>query len=144
MIPSGFVMLDAMPLTPSGKIARRMLPIPDGSGTNIHHGGLPKTRGQRALADIWQRLLKVRQIQVEDNFFDLGGHSLLTIKLIQEIEKITGQRLTIANVFENPTIQELTVLLADADWPQTEQLSESVTASPWARLWSYIRGDSSR
>jgi amino acid adenylation domain-containing protein len=117
MIPSAFVVLAEMPLTPSGKIARRKLPIPSDQRNAGLPGELPGTPEQLAVAAIWQRLLKISKVHLDDNFFDLGGHSLLTIRLIQELEKATGQRLTIADVFENPTVREFAALLDGINWP---------------------------
>ena len=67
----------------------------------------PTTDTQKTLAKIWQKLLSVDEIGIHDDFFMLGGHSLLTIKLLREIDRKTGQQLTIASVFENPTIERL-------------------------------------
>ncbi|MEJ2140168.1 MAG: phosphopantetheine-binding protein, partial [Gammaproteobacteria bacterium] len=78
-----------------------------------------------ALAGIWKKLLAVESVYLDDNFFDLGGHSLLTIKLIQEIEKATGERLTIADVFENPTIGELATLFEATDWKAPADIHRS-------------------
>jgi len=79
------------------------------------------------MAESWKRLLKVRQVNLQDNFFDLGGHWLLTIKLIQALEKATGQRLTIADVFENPTLAEFAALLSDDAWPASANQGFSLT-----------------
>jgi acyl carrier protein len=69
---------------------------------------------EQALAEIWQQLLNVEQVGVHDDFFALGGHSLMTIRLITELSEASGQQLSIADVFEQPTIAELaTVFPAD-------------------------------
>jgi aryl carrier-like protein len=134
MVPSAFMAVAAMPLTPSGKIARRALPTPDSSRVLGSDAELPKTEAEQAVAYIWQRLLKIDQIALDDNFFDLGGHSLLTVKLTQQIEKITGEQLTIADVFENPTVREFSQLLANADWSQLQ----IARGNMFARLWKKI------
>ena len=114
MIPSGFMILDEMPLTPSGKLNRRQLPASE--ITPQGEGELPATPTEQNLARIWETLLKVDGIRVDDDFFDLGGHSLLTIQLTRKIKAATGRELSIADVFENPTVRQLSLLLEDASW----------------------------
>jgi acyl carrier protein len=125
MIPSLFVVMESMPLTPSGKIDRRRLPEPAVIRDTNDQGSLPASPTEVALAGIWKKLLAVESVYLDDNFFDLGGHSLLTIKLIQEIEKATGERLTIADVFENPTIGELATLFEATDWKAPADIHRS-------------------
>jgi amino acid adenylation domain-containing protein len=141
MIPAIFISVDKIPLTANGKADRNALPDPD---KHISVTGAikiqPETPSQRAIASIWERLLSKGNIGLDDNFFDLGGHSLLTIKLIQELEKATNQRLTIADIFENPTIRELSTLLPETAWPQVESPVDSANAGRWSRLWRYITG----
>jgi acyl carrier protein len=141
MIPAIFIAVDKIPLTANGKADRTALPDPD---TYISVTGAIKTRpetpSQNAIASIWERLLSKDSLGIDDNFFDLGGHSLLTIKLIQELEKATGHRLTIADIFENPTIRELATLLPETAWQDIEAPAESANVSRWSRLWKYITG----
>jgi len=115
MVPSAFVLLDALPLTPNGKVDRRALPAPD--ATSMASGPLvaPATPIQERLVELWQDLLRVRPIGVTDNFFDLGAHSLLAVRLIAEIERAFGTRLSLATLFEEPTITHLAAALGDAD-----------------------------
>jgi len=115
MVPSGFMVLDEMPLTPSGKVARRQLP-PLASEREGSEGERATTTVQKNLAAIWAHLLKLDTVMLDDNFFDLGGHSLLTIQLAQKVQAATGRQLSIADVFENPTVRELSPLLEDASW----------------------------
>ena len=116
MVPSAFMVLDAMPLTPSGKVNRRQLPAPERSRDGETVSALPQTYTEKMLAQLWAALLKVDQIGLDDNFFDLGGHSLMTIKLTQQIEAATGAQLSIADVFGNPTIRELSPMLEHLTW----------------------------
>jgi len=134
MVPSAFVILDSMPLTPSGKIARRKLPLPTGARPAGARGALPSTPEQRALESLWKALLKVDAVSLDDNFFDLGGHSLLTIKLVHAIEEATGEQLSIADIFENPTIRELSVILEGVTWAQLEVEKPSAVSRLWAKL----------
>ena len=94
MVPSAFVMLDMLPLTPNGKVDRRALPKPDGLHAETDESYVaPRTPMEKFIAEIWQEVLGVDRISVHDNFFDLGGHSLLSIKVISRIEKKIGQRI---------------------------------------------------
>jgi fengycin family lipopeptide synthetase D len=87
MVPSAFVVLDELPLSPSGKVDRRELPAPAGRvevGTGYVE---PVGEVERAVAEVWREVLRVGQVGVHDNFFDLGGHSLLLVQvhsLLQE------------------------------------------------------------
>jgi amino acid adenylation domain-containing protein len=94
MIPSIFVVLDAFPLTPNGKVDRRALPDPeDLHGEPAVASVPPRTPTEILLAEVWRELLGVSQVAVHDNFFDLGGHSLLTMRAIAAVEKKNGKRL---------------------------------------------------
>jgi thioesterase domain-containing protein len=111
MMPAGFVELDELPLTPNGKIDRQALPayvIERDHTTQLVEAQTPT---EKSLARIWKKLLKVDELGIYDDFFSLGGHSLLTIRLIREIEKDTGHTLTIASVFEQPNIARLAALI---------------------------------
>nr|QEO74621.1 condensation domain-containing protein [uncultured bacterium] len=107
MIPSAFVPLDALPLTPHGKIDRRRLPKPEAA----RPGGerpftSPRTPTEEVLAEIWSQVLGVERVGVEDNFFELGGDSILSIQIIARANQ-TGLRLTPKQLFQHQTIAEL-------------------------------------
>jgi hypothetical protein len=134
MLPSTFVVLEQMPLTPSGKVARRNLPVPSGKRSLADAGQQPETMLHKNLADIWKTLLNVDQVSIDDDFFDLGGHSLLTIKLMRQIEAVTGEQLTIADIFENPTIRELSLLLPNTDWDLQKLEQDGALVKLWRRI----------
>lgn len=117
MTPSAFVPLDRLPLTPSGKVDRRALPAP-GTDYRGSEGAVvaPRTVCERRLVAIWERLLGVRHIGVTDDFFDLGGHSLLVARLFAEISVEFGVQLPLASVFPEATVEHLASLL-DVDRP---------------------------
>jgi amino acid adenylation domain-containing protein len=101
MVPSFFVKLDRVPLTPSGKVDRKALPDPFAHAAREAQTA-PKTPMEIWLAEIWQEALDGAPIGAHDNFFDVGGHSLLSMRVIAEIEARTGHRLDPrAMVFEN-------------------------------------------
>jgi hypothetical protein len=116
MIPSGFMMLAEMPLTPSGKVNYRALPAPEINRQEGVHGAEPESTAEKNIARIWRQLLKLDAVYLDDNFFDLGGHSMLTIKFVNKVRDATGEQLSIADVFEQPTLRELSPLLDDATW----------------------------
>src|SRR5204862_2161101 len=104
MIPSAFVFLDAFPLTPNGKIDRAALPAPSGQGRAISEYAPPQTDTERRLAEIWSQVLDIEDIGVHDNFFALGGHSLMAIKLVARVRDSLGVEVPLRMVFESPTI----------------------------------------
>nr|AAF17281.1 NosD [Nostoc sp. GSV224] len=116
MVPSTFVMLEEMPLTPSGKVDRRALPAPDLHSSNSDKYVAPRNQVELELTQIWSRILKVDKVGVKDNFFDLGGHSLLTPYLMAQIKKQFGKDIAIASLYQNPTIEQLaTIVPFDSD-----------------------------
>ncbi|MEM1170262.1 MAG: amino acid adenylation domain-containing protein [Cyanobacteria bacterium P01_H01_bin.35] len=113
MVPSAFVFLDAIPLTPNGKIDRRALPVPDVS-TQEAERIAPRTTTELQLVQIWSEVLNISSVGVRDNFFDLGGHSLLAVRLMVRIEEQFGTLLPLTTLFTEPTIQEQAGLLSAA------------------------------
>jgi hypothetical protein len=108
MIPSHWVILASLPTTPNGKIDRRALPAPDRAATRHARPGVaPLTELERAIASIWQEVLHIDQIGTHDNFFDLGGHSLLVIKAHQLFRDRLHVDLSIVELFQYPTITML-------------------------------------
>jgi amino acid adenylation domain-containing protein len=110
LVPREFVRLDRFPLTSSGKTDRLRLPSPPPPApeTVQQPGNVIETK----LAAIWENLLGVAPIGVDKDFFDLGGHSLLAIRMFAEIEKTLGQKLSVATIFQAPTIHTLAQRLA--------------------------------
>ncbi|MFP4409953.1 amino acid adenylation domain-containing protein [Coleofasciculus sp.] len=108
MMPSAFVMLEAMPLTPNGKIDRRALPSLDCSLLRPETSFVtPRTPTEIALATIWKDIFCLKQVSIEDNLFQLGGHSLLAILLVFKISDFFKFELSLETIFEKPTIKEL-------------------------------------
>ncbi|WP_372339124.1 amino acid adenylation domain-containing protein [Cohnella sp. WQ 127256] len=107
MIPSYFVRLDRMPLTANGKLDRRRLPEPV---ERIHTGTpyvAPRDTIERQLAEIWQQLLGIESVGLQDHFFDLGGHSLKAMVLVSRIQKEFGVEAQVREVFQHPFLEEL-------------------------------------
>lgn len=106
MIPSAWMMLKELPLTPNGKIDRLALPAPQSRPEEIGEYIAPRTELERKLADIWVQLLPVDQVGVQDNFFALGGHSLLIVQLIERLRPL-GLHTNVSSVYKNPTLEAL-------------------------------------
>ena len=117
MVPSAFVTLKAMPLTPNGKVNRRALPAPGQEELAPKAKFVaPNDVVESQLVYIWETVLGVRPIGVRHNFFELGGHSLVAVKLMNRIEQAFGKNLPIATLLQAPTIEQLAVLLRQEEW----------------------------
>jgi amino acid adenylation domain-containing protein len=106
MVPAAFVPLAAFPVTASGKVDRRSLPVPEPPGAVASHTS-PGNLIEWQLAQIWEEILDIRPVGVTDSFFDLGGHSVLAVRLMSAIEQSLGQTLPLTTLFEAPTIRGL-------------------------------------
>jgi amino acid adenylation domain-containing protein len=114
MIPSAFVLLEALPLLPSGKVDRRALPTPDASYPGqVEEFVAPEGPVEEKLAEIWATALGVEQVSAYDTFFDLGGYSLLATQAIHQINQVFGTNLSMRSFFEEPTIASLALLIEE-------------------------------
>jgi amino acid adenylation domain-containing protein len=111
LVPSAWVTLDELALTPNGKIDRSGLLEPIADERAGRRGDRLEEPLERAVADIFERVLGVRPTPADDDFFDLGGHSLLAVELFAAIERDMGVRLPLATIFEAPTVHELAAVL---------------------------------
>jgi thioesterase domain-containing protein len=108
MLPSAYVYLDALPLTLNGKVDRRALPVPDGAREIVPVSYVaPQLPVHHQLVEIWEDLLNVRPIGIRDDFFKLGGHSFLAVRLMARIEQVCGKKLPLSILFEAATIEHL-------------------------------------
>ena len=111
MVPAAFVTLERLPLTPNGKINRRALPKPEFASAK-RDDAPPRTPTELALAKIWAEVLGLKQVSIDDNFFEIGGHSLLAIRLTGEIQRQFQFDLPVRAFFQHPTIRDLAAELA--------------------------------
>jgi aspartate racemase len=112
MVPAVVVLLEALPVTPNGKVDRRALPAPDRSRPDLEKAFVaPRDDIELQLARIWEEVLGVRPVGVRDNFFELGGHSLLAVRLFSLIEKRLGKKLPLTTVFQGATVEHLAGIL---------------------------------
>ncbi|MFP5284931.1 MAG: condensation domain-containing protein, partial [Thermoanaerobaculia bacterium] len=107
MVPSAFVALPAMPLTANGKVDRRALPAPEGAGVERAAYVAPRDETERLLAGIWEDVLGVEGIGVEDDFFEIGGHSLLAVQVASRIRDVFGAEVPLRRLFEAPGLSAL-------------------------------------
>ncbi len=105
MVPSAFVTLKEMPLTPSGKLDRRALPAPQFGSATAYIA--PSTPAEIRLAGIWKEMLKVERVGAQDSFFELGGHSLLAMRMVARVARELGAHLSIRAIFETPQLASL-------------------------------------
>jgi len=112
MVPDDFVLLDVIPSTPNGKIDRKALPKPDYSHiVRSEDYVAPRTSNEKLVADIWQEMMGLDKISIFDNFFQLGGRSLVAVKIMAKLEEKTGKRLPLATLFEHSTVEKLAARL---------------------------------
>lgn len=114
MVPATFVMLENLPLTPNGKVDHRALPEPDATLPNTENYVMPNTEAEKIIADVWQKVMQVKKVGIHDNFFDLGGHSLLLLQINQQFQEFFGSSLSIIDMFKYPTIHSLTKYLSSS------------------------------
>jgi amino acid adenylation domain-containing protein len=127
MVPSAFVMVDALPLTPNGKLDRQALPAPGQKPPELDRIFVaPRDDLEFQLAQIWEELLNIRPIGVTSSFFDLGGHSILAVRLMTQIQKRFSRDLPLSVLFQAPTIEHLADLL--------RQQTRSLPWSPLAKI----------
>ena len=113
MIPSAVVNMDALPLTPNAKINRRALPAPDWSQGESAPSIAARDQLETMLVKIWQKVLGIPGVGVTDNFFDLGGHSLMAARLLSEVEKVAGRQIPLSALFRGATVESLAKLIRE-------------------------------
>ena len=120
MMPSAFVMLKVLPITPNGKVDRRALPAPDQARPELEKSFVaPRTSTEEVLAVIWVEVLGLKQVGIHDNFFELGGHSLQAIQLVSKISVAINLDFSVKLLFSHPTIAELADVLGSL--PQKQE-----------------------
>jgi acyl carrier protein len=119
MIPSSFRLLDALPLTPHGKVDRRALA--GLSAERLATGSeyvAPRTETEKAIAEVWRGVLKVERVGAHDNFFALGGHSLLLVQLLRRLQTVLKRELTVVDLFRYPSVAALADYLGRQETPE--------------------------
>jgi amino acid adenylation domain-containing protein len=108
MVPTAYILLAAMPLTPNGKVDRRALPMPDAAPLELESiVDAPRTPVEEALVDIWQHVMGRVQIGIHANFFEMGGHSLMATQIVSRVRQVFKIELPLRSLFETPTVAGL-------------------------------------
>ncbi|MFI5218625.1 MAG: amino acid adenylation domain-containing protein [Bacteroidia bacterium] len=138
MIPSVFVLMDKMPMTPNGKIDRKALPDWEIKVKSENESDseilLQQSSTEESLVDIWKEILNISHVGIKDNFFELGGHSLIGVRMFIEIENRLGVKLNLQSLFKAPTIEELAKIIdkeeSTIEWKPLVALQPNGTRTP--------------
>jgi len=135
MVPAAYVRLDALPLTPTGKVDRKALPAPGGDAYASREYEAPVGRIEVALAEMWAELLGVERVGRRDDFFEVGGHSLLALQIVSRVRQVLDLELPLAAVFEHPALEALAerileLKLAQFDPETVARLAQLVREPP--------------
>ena len=127
MVPSAFVILECLPVTPNGKVDRKSLPAPDlNSLIQKADFVVPRTPTEELLASIWAKVLGVDKVSINDNFFESGGHSLLATQLLSKVSHTFGLNLPLSKLFESPTVAGCSSYIEAVSWA-TQNIETSNT-----------------
>jgi acyl carrier protein len=121
MVPDAFVVLDKLPLSPQGKVDRARLPAAGAVAPPPPRGQRSPTSTEAAVARIWAEVLRVAHVGLDDNFFDLGGHSLMALQVIVRVREQFAVELPVRSLFEAPTVAGLSLLLTQHKAGQADQ-----------------------
>jgi amino acid adenylation domain-containing protein len=125
MVPAAYVRMERLPLTPNGKLDRKGLPAPESDAYGVREYEAPQGEIETQLAAIWAELLKAKNIGRRDNFFALGGHSLLVIRVVSSVRSSLGVELAIQTVFEAPSVAELAKNIEGLIFEQIVEMPEA-------------------
>lgn len=140
MIPCEFFVLDSLPLTPNGKVDKQALSRIESTKATIQKS-VPVTPAQIKLANLWKRLLSLESVYLEDNYFEVGGNSLLVTQLVSAIVDQFGAQISIRNVFDKPVLRDLCQYievqqgLVKKDHTISRNAGETMLSSAQQRLW---------
>jgi acyl carrier protein len=135
MIPAAFIILETLPLSPSGKINRRALPAPDWSSNDFKETYVaPRTAIEEVVVEIWQQALGINRIGIQDDFFNLGGHSLLAIQIISNVRESFEVQIPLQKLFQASTVANFASVIAEHQGKQQE-FSNYPDAVPIPEEW---------
>lgn len=115
MIPTEWISLDHFPLTPNGKIDQKSLPVPAAKASVSTETDTSKwTQSQRLVGEIWKKCLNLSFVQLDDDFFQLGGHSIMAVEVMSKLDQETGKQLPLTTLFKFPTIRKFALAMDDS------------------------------
>ena len=133
MIPTAVVEMEALPLTANGKVDRRRLPAPEVKRSeSVEEQVAPRTEVEKVIGKIWEEVLGVEKVGIRENFFDLGGHSLLMVQVHGRLQEVYGEGLSMTELFKHPTVSALAAHLSSKSIekpaePQATEVSEKLS-----------------
>ena len=143
MEPAAFVWMESLPLTPNGKVDRAALPRPSIEGRWQDKEFIaPRTPVEETLAGIIQEVLKLPRVSMDDDFFHLGAHSLLGAQVVARVRGVFGTELKLLDVFDAPTVAELSVKIEQALTRQLDEMTEAEVDAALASLNGAVGKDS--
>ena len=134
MVPAVFVRLEALPHTPNGKLDRNALPAPEALHERERVYTAPENELESRVAAVWCEVLGLPRVGVQDNFFDIGGHSLLVVKLHRKLKAELAPELALTDVYRFPTVRALVAQLARGDDKRTLEQAQDRAALRLERL----------
>ncbi|MEG3875939.1 amino acid adenylation domain-containing protein [Microcoleus sp. herbarium7] len=129
MVPSVVIQLEALPLTPNGKVDYLALPVPENRLDLKRDYVMPKTEAERLIAEVWQEILQLEKVGINDNFFEIGGHSLLLVKVQAKLHKVLERNISAIDLFKYPSIKMLAEYLSrkqDGQQPMFREVNSYV------------------
>ncbi len=139
MVPACFMLLDALPLTPHGKVDRAALPAPEPRSAGAESGGPPRTPAEEALAALWRELLGIERFGRDDDFFALGGHSLLATQLVSRLRDAFHVEVPLRAVFETPTVAALAAWIGREPEAAPPRRLDGLSREQRSRVFEQIR-----
>jgi surfactin family lipopeptide synthetase A len=125
MVPAAFMVLESLPLTPNGKVDRRALPAPEPALRAETAYVKPQTETEAAIAAVWQDVLGLDRVGIHENFFEIGGHSLLVVQVHSRLEQVLAAELSVVDLFQYPTIHALAQYLGQQNAPSSAEAAQN-------------------
>ena len=139
MIPGAFVVLDALPLSPNGKLERKALPAPDRSALDACQYQAPQGQVETGIARIWQEVLGLELVGRHDHFFALGGHSLLAVRVVSRLRQVFQAEISLRDLFADPSLATLAQLVQGAERSSMTAIAPADRRQPLPLSWSQQR-----